>query len=507
MPEPGMWALLHPRLALCCAPSGVAMAAPPAAAADGEVDLKTLLRDRLAPLDAGERARAVAELAAAAMDGPEGSDPRTATALYGIREALRERLPRDAGGGGRLHLAVEILVRADERTFHVRGRLHDDDATVVRLTAIAPEGHRVELTHDGEELACTFELAAPSTLRAGWLFELEDATGRAFEVEAPWVIAEALEARDAVLQRSIGPAGELDGEAVRAISRIQASLQEDCAFDDVVQFGHPPADPDVTIVVPLYNNLYFVEQQLAEFAGDPELRRADIVYVLDSPEAAADLRGYAQQLAGIYDVPFRIALLERNLGYAGANNAGARLARGRLLLLLNSDVVPVAPGWLGRLVGAHDATPDVGAIGPKLLFEDDTLQHAGVFFRALPDGVWENAHFYKGLHSTLPAANVARRVPAVTGACLLIERALYERIGGLAGDYVQGDYEDTDLCLRLAAEGRDTWYVPDVALYHLEGQSYASDVRRRNTAYNARLHTRRWARRIEELMSTQEMTA
>ena len=146
-----------------------------------------------------------------------------------------------------------------------------------------------------------------------------------------------------------------------------------------------------------------------------------------------------------------------NAGFGAATNAGASVARGRLLLLLNSDVLPAEPGWLGRMQAFHDATPNIGALGPKLLYEDDSLQHAGLYFDRLREGPtagsWANMHYFKGLHKDLPAANVARPVPAVTAACLMIERDLYEQVEGLPDVYVQGDFEDSELCLRLLAEG------------------------------------------------------
>jgi GT2 family glycosyltransferase len=104
------------------------------------------------------------------------------------------------------------------------------------------------------------------------------------------------------------------------------------------------------------------------------------------------------------------------------------------------------------------------------------------------------------LDRRLPAAQVARPVPAVTAACMLIEAGLYRAVGGMSGEYIQGDYEDSDLCLRLARVGRSCWYVPDVELYHLEGQSYPSDVRERNVAYNRWLHTHLWDSDIESVM-------
>ena len=107
----------------------------------------------------------------------------------------------------------------------------------------------------------------------------------------------------------------------------------------------------------------------------------------------------------------------KNVGFSGANNAGAQIARGRLLLLLNSDVLPDRRGWLSEMVEFIDRSPNIGAVAPKLLFEDDSIQHAGLYFeRPDGEGLWSNEHYFKGLHRSLPAACTARAVPAVTAA-------------------------------------------------------------------------------------------
>jgi O-antigen biosynthesis protein len=241
--------------------------------------------------------------------------------------------------------------------------------------------------------------------------------------------------------------------------------------------------------------------QLAELADDPELREADLLYVLDSPQQAEHFLYVAADLFPIYQVPFRIAVLERNVGFARANNAGAKLAGGRLLLLMNSDVLPDRPGWLGTMRAFYDETEDIGALGPKLLYEDDSIQHAGMHFYRLPgSSKWVDAHYFKGMHRGLPQANVARPVPVVSGACLMIDRALYLELGGLSGAYVQGDYEDSDLCLRLLEHGRQNWYLPAAELYHLEGQSYAPEIRRPANRYNMWLQNELWGERISELV-------
>ena len=83
---------------------------------------------------------------------------------------------------------------------------------------------------------------------------------------------------------------------------------------------------------------------------------------------------------------------------------------------------------------------------------------------------------------------------------MMVERDLYERVGGLSHRYVQGGYEDSDLCLRLIEEGREHWYMPGAELYHLEDQSYPKDDRQRTTFYNMWLHTELWNESMERVM-------
>ena len=109
--------------------------------------------------------------------------------------------------------------------------------------------------------------------------------------------------------------------------------------------------------------------------------------------------------------------------------------------------------------------------------------------------VWENQYYYKGFSRSLPAANVNRPVPAITGACLMIDRTLYGELGGLCEDYIQGGYEDSDLCLRMIEAGRENWYMGGVELYHLEAQSFPIHLRSTNP-YNAWLQTHLWDGRI-----------
>jgi O-antigen biosynthesis protein len=290
-----------------------------------------------------------------------------------------------------------------------------------------------------------------------------------------------------------------------AVQRLQERARESVAVASVTEHGDLPESPTVSIVVPLYQRIDLVEHQLLQFNRDPEIQAQDLIYVLDSPELESQMADQARQFADLYGVPFRVVTMAENAGFGAATNAGASVARGRLLLLMNSDVLPAEPGWLGRMQAFHDATPNIGALGPKLLYEDDSLQHAGLYFERLREGPtagsWANMHYFKGLHKDLPAANVARPVPAVTAACLMIEKELYERVEGLPDVYAQGDFEDSELCLRLLEAGRENWYLPSEELYHLEGSSYSPAERGITGSYNHWLQTHRWGQAIEDVMA------
>jgi O-antigen biosynthesis protein len=493
-------------------------------------ELRTLTREHLAGLDAETRAQIIMFLLAAAAEHGTDADPdQLSESLSLVRDALRDPHPRiDLVSEARRSLRIDNLFRIDERSFFVAGWVRDERAPIIRLTAVSPEGARVEmLDHmsrvrrpDLDELfsastgsgdlgfACYLALDSGSRLSAGWIFEVENAAGNIVEVDGPEPIEDPVAARDAIVSILAGersPTSPATEHVLRAVSRIQERLASMVEVAHVERFGETIRSPDVSIVIPLYKRVDLLQHQLAQFGSDTELFEAELIYVLDSPELSDSTLADAARLFELYRVPFRIATLSRNGGFAVANNRGVSLADGRRLLLLNSDVLPTTAGWLGRLARLHSTTPRLGALGPKLLFEDDTLQHAGLYFRrSAAWAAWENAHYFKGLHRDLPAANVPRRVPAVTAACLMIERRLYEDVGGLRSIYIQGDYEDSDLCLRLGEAGRENWYRPEVALYHPEGRSYTTASRQANARYNTWLHTSLWGPRIERMMSEQD---
>ncbi|BDG71948.1 glycosyltransferase family 2 protein [Roseomonas fluvialis] len=343
---------------------------------------------------------------------------------------------------------------------------------------------------------------------AQWRLTVRLTGGEEIEVAAPPGLMPPAMARDLVL-RAAHPAAvtpALLDECIGPVaSRLhQAALREASGAPAVIASGTALGRPTASLIVPLYRNLRFLRFQLAAFARDAELRRADLIYVLDSPEQRAEVEHLLRGMAAMLDLPLRLVVMRRNAGYAAACNAGAAVARAPMLLFLNSDVLPDAPGWLGRMRARLGRDRRIAAVGPKLIFDGGTIQHAGLLFRRGEDGLWLNDHYCKGFPRHHPDAQHARRVPGVTGAALLVRRAAFEAAGGFCTDYIVGDFEDSDLCLKLRAAGHAIAYEPAAELFHFERQSIAlHDGHARTLAglLNRRLHHARWDGAIAALMA------
>src|SRR5262245_1615739 len=242
--------------------------------------------------------------------------------------------------------------------------------------------------------------------------------------------------------------------------------------------------PRCSIIIPVFNKASLTRQCLDALLGRaPEADDGEVVVVDDGSTDATPrlLAGYGSRV--------RVVTHPRNVGFATACNDGAAAASGEYLVFLNNDTIP-QPGWLDALVRHAKRHPRAGAVGSKLLFPDDTVQHAGVVIveRKLP------LHLYAGFPADHPAVNKSRRFQAVTGASLLIRRNLFAEFGGFDTAYLNG-FEDIDLCLRLGERGYEVHYCHESVLYHLE--SVTRDVHSEADGRNAEFFHRRWDDRLE----------
>lgn len=271
--------------------------------------------------------------------------------------------------------------------------------------------------------------------------------------------------------------------------------------------GQRPDTPKITVIVPLYGRSDLVEHQLLDFARDPDFAdRAELLYVVDDPGLEDAVTTLAPRLHAILGVPFGILTCGENTGFSAANNRGAAAARGRTLVFMNSDVFPRAPGWLGPLAASLE-NERVGLVAPRLLFPDGGIQHAGMTPRwrdALR--LWTNHHPMMGFDPALDPATGLTEMPLVTGACVALRKSDFDAVGGWCTDYLIGDFEDSDLCFRIAEQGLSVAYLPEVELVHMERQSVPkmgeADFRQWVTLLNATLYNTRWSARLKDMART-----
>jgi GT2 family glycosyltransferase len=224
------------------------------------------------------------------------------------------------------------------------------------------------------------------------------------------------------------------------------------------------ATPLVSIVIPTRDRAALLEQCIRSIEEHTDYQHYEIVVVdNDSQEPAT--------LAYLDDIRrrWRVVPWPGRFNYAGINNAGAGAAAGEHLLFLNNDTQVAVGDWLRALV-EHGQRRDVGAVGARLLFPDGRIQHAGLVVGA----GGQVFHPFRGQPGEGPGycglPSLIRNCSAVTGACLLVPRRVFQEIGGF-DERFRVAYNDVDLCLRSLARGYLVVYTPHARLYHYEAAS------------------------------------
>ena len=269
--------------------------------------------------------------------------------------------------------------------------------------------------------------------------------------------------------------------------------------------GAPPVEPSVSIIIPLYHRYDFLENQILEFVRDEWIRsNAEVIYVIDDPNITDQVRALAQKMHALTNFSFRLIWNNMNGGFSLANNLGAAYSRGRHLLFLNSDVIPHCSGWLETLTDTLESDPKIGVVGARLLLPNGGLQHNGMEFRYdYQLSIWINDHPFVGIDPTLLNDDRPHSVEALTGACMLIDRNVFDETGGWDASYLIGDFEDSDLCLKLRSKGLDCWLDPRVTLIHLERQSFStigdSSFRTKAALFNSVRQMSKWGKVIKEI--------
>ena len=228
---------------------------------------------------------------------------------------------------------------------------------------------------------------------------------------------------------------------------------------------HLRTQPLVSIVIPSQDQVGLLARCLESLAHSSYANYE--VVIVENGSQLPETHAYYRELTKQPHV--RIVEWTRPFNYAAVNNFAAAQARGELLLFLNNDTEAINPDWLESMVKLA-VQPGVGAVGAKLYYADDTIQHAGIVVGM--GGVAGHSHLFypRQAQGYMQRLRITQNVAAVTGACLLMPRTVFERVGGFDEGFVLA-FNDVDLCLAVLKSGHRVVWTPDAELYHLESKT------------------------------------
>jgi glycosyltransferase involved in cell wall biosynthesis/predicted SAM-dependent methyltransferase len=234
-----------------------------------------------------------------------------------------------------------------------------------------------------------------------------------------------------------------------------------------VRYRLPKTVPMVSLVIPTRNGLCLLKQCIESIIKKTSYPNYEIL-IVDNGSDDPEILDYFNEIKSYSNI--RILADSRPFNYSELNNAAVKEAKGEIIGLINNDIEVISPDWLSEMVGIS-IQPKVGAVGAKLWYPNDTIQHGGVLLGI--GGIANHAHHKLDKFSAgyFGRAVLSQSFSAVTAACLIIKKSIYVEVGGLNQKDLPVAFNDVDFCLRLRDAGYRNVWTPYAELYHHESAS------------------------------------
>jgi len=276
---------------------------------------------------------------------------------------------------------------------------------------------------------------------------------------------------------------------------ISAKVEPDQAIYLRAKYAPPLDNPLVSIIIPTRDRVEFLRKCVESIRANTDYPNFEII-ILDNESSDPRTLEYFSQLSQTAHV--EIHRVEGAFNFSRLNNIGVRHARGSFIALLNNDLEVKNSGWLTEMI-SHGARPEIGAVGARLWYPNGTMQHGGVIVG--PGGVASHVHAgVRNEHGYFARAHLTQNFSAVTGACMLVRKELYEQLGGLDETNLTVTFNDVDFCLRLSKAGYRIVWTPYAELYHHESASRGledTEAKQKRFLAEVDFMRNRWAREIE----------
>lgn len=230
-------------------------------------------------------------------------------------------------------------------------------------------------------------------------------------------------------------------------------------------------NPKVSILIPTKDHIEDLNRAITSVINKTDYKNYEII-VIENNSENKDTFEYYEEIQRKYD-NVKVVTWEKGFNYSAINNFGAKYAEGEYLLLLNNDVEVINSEWLTKMLGLAQRE-DVGCVGAKLYYPDNTIQHGGIIVGL--GGAAAHAHrgFKRKEYGYFLRLGITHNLSAVTGACLLVKKSVFDEVGGLDESF-EVAYNDVDFCLRVLKTGRVNVWTPYAELYHYESKSRGVD--------------------------------
>lgn len=296
----------------------------------------------------------------------------------------------------------------------------------------------------------------------------------------PYTLAAARSALQEHLKR-IGLDGKVEDAKIPSTYRIRYEIS---------------GVPKISIVIPNMDHVVTLRTCIDSILTKTTYRNYEII-IVENNSVERNTFAYYEELKN--DPRIHIATWKGIFNYSEINNFGVQqVATGDYLILLNNDIEVITPDWIEEMLMFAQRS-DVGAVGAMLYYPDDTIQHAGVILGI--GGVAGHAHKYlpRGSYGYMSRATIAQNLSAVTAACVMIPRHVWEEVNGLDASFAVA-FNDVDLCMRIRKVGYLIVWTPYAELYHYESKSRGlEDTPEKQKRFEGEVHRfqERWKKELE----------
>jgi GT2 family glycosyltransferase len=243
-------------------------------------------------------------------------------------------------------------------------------------------------------------------------------------------------------------------------------------FGYKVSYEMPTPLPLVSLLIPTRDCKPIVERAVISILEKTDYQNYEII-IIDNGSVEPETIAWFDAIQAL-DNRVRVIRYDAPFNYSAINNFGVQQALGAVIGLINNDIEVISPDWLTQMV-QHAVRPEIGCVGAKLYYPDGRVQHAGVVLGV--GGVAGHAHKYasRQAHGYFSRLMIQQNFSAVTAACLLVKRSVFESVGGLDEINLKVAFNDVDFCLKVREAGYRNLWTPYAELYHHESLSRGTE--------------------------------